>query len=80
MKNTIRKRLKLNVIKFAYKKKNGDIRYATGTNNVMLLNEMYGLNIKSFDSKDRGDLINYYDLGKKGWRCFNENMLTEIKK
>jgi hypothetical protein len=78
MQTKIRKRLKLNVVKFAYKKKNGDIRYATGTNNVMLLNEMYGLNIKENDSIDRGDLINYYDLEKQGWRCFNKQLLTKI--
>jgi hypothetical protein len=78
MQTKIRKRLKLNVVKFAYKKKNGDIRYATGTNNIMLLNEMYGLNIKENDSTDRGDLINYYDLEKQGWRCFNKQLLTKI--
>ncbi len=78
MKTKIRERLKLNVVKFAFKKKNGDIRYATGTNNVMLLNEMYGLNLKENDSIDRGDLINYYDLEKKGWRCFNKELLTKI--
>ena len=78
MKNTIRKRLKLNVVKFAFKKKNGDTRHAVGTNNIMLLNEMYGLNLKDNSSVDRGDLINYYDLEKKGWRCFNKELLTKI--
>jgi len=78
MENKIRKRLKLNVVKFAFKKKNGETRYATGTNNIMLLNEMYGLNLKENDGLDRGNLINYYDLEKKGWRCFNKELLTKI--
>ena len=78
MKTKIRERLKLNVVKFAFKKKNGETRYATGTNNIMLLNEMYGLNLKENDSIERGDLINYYDLEKKGWRCFNKKLLTKI--
>jgi hypothetical protein len=78
MENKIRKRLKLNVVKFAFKKKNGETRYATGTNNIMLLNEMYGLNLKDNSSVDRGDLINYYDLEKMGWRCFNKELLTKI--
>ena len=78
MKTKIRERLKLNVVKFAFKKKNGETRYATGTNNIMLLNEMYGLNLDESSGVDRGDLINYYDLEKKGWRCFNKELLTKI--
>ncbi len=78
MQKHIRERLKLNVVKFAFKKKNGETRYAVGTNNVILLNEMYGLNLDDSSGVDRGDLINYYDLEKKGWRCFNKELLTKI--
>lgn len=80
MKNTIRQRLKLNVVKFAYKKKNGDMRYATGTNNIMLLNEMYGFNLdkRDEDEQQRNGLITYFDIEKQGWRCFRDELLTKV--
>jgi len=79
-KKTLRQRLKLSVVKFSYLKKNGEKRYATGTNNIDLLNIVFGLNIKSNDSKSiTDDLTIYYDVEKMGWRCLrNENLLEII--
>lgn len=76
---TMRKRLKLNVVKFAFKKKNGELRYATGTTNIMLLNEMYGLNLEdNGEGTERNGITSYYDLEKMGWRCFKTESLTQI--
>ncbi len=46
MEKSIRQRLQLSVVKFAVKKKNGEVRYATGTTNISLLNEVFNLNIE----------------------------------
>jgi hypothetical protein len=76
----LRNRLKLSVVKFSYKKKNGDTRQATGTNNIELLNVVFGLDMKQTTSNNiSDDLTIYYDVEKMGWRCLrNENLLEII--
>lgn len=80
MKKNIRQRLKLSVVKFSYLKKNGDVRYATGTTNIDLLNDLFNLNIEATEEKEqqRNGTTPYYDFAQKGWRCFKDDNLIEI--
>jgi hypothetical protein len=80
MEKNIRKRLQLSVVKFAYKKKNGEVRYATGTTNIPLLNELFNLNIEEKEQvgQQRNGTTPYYDLAKKGWRCFKDENFIEV--
>tara|TARA_R110000744_G_scaffold49488_1_gene107512 strand:- start:214 stop:465 length:252 start_codon:yes stop_codon:yes gene_type:complete len=80
MEKTIRQRLNLSVVKFAFKKKNGEVRYATGTTNIPLLNELFDLKIEEkeqVEQKSNGTTP-YFDLGKMGWRCFKNDTIIEI--
>tara|TARA_R110000737_G_scaffold15892_2_gene32821 strand:+ start:301 stop:552 length:252 start_codon:yes stop_codon:yes gene_type:complete len=80
MEKTIRQRLNLSVVKFAFKKKNGEVRYATGTTNIPLLNELFDLKIEEkeqVEQKSNGTTP-YFDLGKMGWRCFKDDAIIEV--
>lgn len=57
-----------NPVKFSYKKKNGEIRTATGTLNVNVMGEENAPSGK-LDSYNE-DTIRYYDLNSNGWRSF----------
>ena len=57
-----------NPVKFSYKKKNGEIRTATGTLNVNVMGEDNAPSGK-LDSYNE-DTIRYYDLNSEGWRSF----------
>jgi len=57
-----------NPVKFSYKKKNGEIRTATGTLNVDVMGEENAPSGK-LDSYNE-DTIRYYDLNSEGWRSF----------
>ena len=80
MEKTIRQRLNLSVVKFAFKKKNGEVRYAIGTTNINLLNELFNLKIEEKEGvkQQRNGTTPYYDLGKMSWRCFKDENLIEI--
>ena len=82
MENNIRQRLELSVVKFAFRKKNGETRYATGTTNIPLLNERFSLKLNEEDYKaqKRNGTTTYYDLGAMNWRCFRDDSLIEIIK
>ncbi len=75
----LRKRLKLSVVKFSFKKKNGDIRYATGTTNTELLNIVFGLNLSPYEPETKKDgITTYYDIEKRNWRSLRDENLIEI--
>jgi len=80
MEKNIRQRLELSVVKFAYTKKDGKVRYATGTNNIPLLNELFSLSLNEndYDAQKRNGTTTYYDLGAMNWRCFRDDSLIEI--
>ncbi len=78
MTKKLRERLKLNIVYFVYKKKDGEIRNARGTTNITLLNVFFGQNIMSHKEITRDELITYYDIDKLGWRCLKEDNLIEI--
>jgi len=79
MENKLRKRLKLSVVKFSFKKKNGETRYATGSTNIDMLNLVFGLNLKSFkEETNRDGITTYYDIEKGNWRSLRDESLIEI--
>ena len=79
MENKLRKRLKLSVVKFSFKKKNGETRYATGSTNIDMLNLVFGLNLKSFkEETNRDGITTYYDIEKRNWRSLRDESLIEI--
>jgi len=57
-----------NPVKFSYKKKNGEIRTATGTLNVNVMGEENAPSGKLESYNE--DTIRYYDLNSEGWRSF----------
>lgn len=80
MGKNIRQRLNLSVVKFSFKKKNGDLRHATGTTNISLLNELFDLNLeeKEQSEQQRNGTTPYYDIDSKGWRCFKDENFIEV--
>tara|TARA_R110002096_G_C14353323_1_gene703288 strand:- start:529 stop:777 length:249 start_codon:yes stop_codon:yes gene_type:complete len=79
MEKKLRKRLKLSVVKFSFKKKNGETRYATGSTNIDMLNIVFGLNLKSFkEETNRDGITTYYDIEKRNWRSLRDESLIEI--
>ena len=79
-KDKLRDRLKLSVIKFAYKKKNGEVRYAIGTTNSELLDVVFNIKLKGQETEQdsRAGITNYFDIEKRGWRSLRNNNLIEI--
>mgnify|MGYP003627795370 FL=1 len=79
MENKLRQRLKLSVVKFSFKKKNGQTRYATGSTNIDMLNVVFGLNLKAFkEETNRDGITTYYDIEKRNWRSLRDESLIEI--
>ena len=79
MENKLRKRLKLSVVKFSFKKKNGETRYATGSTNIDMLNLVFGLDLKTFkEETNRDGITTYYDIEKRNWRSLRDESLIEI--
>ena len=79
IQNKLRERLKLDFVRFKYKKKDGNIRHAFGTNNPKYLYKFFNVVLDS-DGKQKAsdDLITYYDCDKKGWRCLRSDNLIDI--
>jgi len=79
MQNKLRKRLELSVVRFSFKKKNGETRYATGSTNIEMLNALFKLNMKPFkEETNRDGITTYYDIEKKNWRSLRDESLIEI--
>ena len=77
--NTIRMYLNKALIKFIYKTKNGNRRFASGTTNKKFLLKNFGLELKDqYNLKD--GLITYYDTDKRNWRSFITDNFKEINK
>lgn len=71
----LRKKLQEGVVKFTYKKVNGDIREATGTTNLDHIQE--GDHPKGTGTAKPG-IVNYYDTEKMAWRSFHEDQLIDV--
>jgi hypothetical protein len=79
MESKLRERLKLSVVRFSFKKKNGQTRYATGSTNIDMLNLVFGLNLKTFkEETNRDGITTYYDIEKRNWRSLRDESLIEI--
>jgi len=69
---------------FAYYKKNGEARVATGTTNPDLIKVWESISnreAKQFPpavSDDSDTVVKYYDLNVNGWRSFDVNRLIEV--
>lgn len=78
LNDQLTKRLASGIVKFAYKKRNGDIRVATGTNvpqNIWNMGGEFADVGYNFSNK----ATRYYDLDKNGFRSFSKENLLEIK-
>jgi len=79
MENKLRKRLKLSVVKFSFKKKNGETRYATGSTNIEMINSLFGMKLDEFKEEvNRDGITTYYDIEKRNWRSLRDESLIEI--
>ena len=63
VKNNLHKQL----IKFIYKTKAGNRRFASGTTHKGFLKTHFNIDLKD-DFKNREGVITYYDTDKKAWR------------
>ena len=72
----LRQKLQEGVVKFTYKKVNGDIREATGTRNFNHIPEE--ANPKGTGVVKPG-IIAYYDLDVQGWRSCYEDQLVDVQ-
>ena len=74
VKNNLHKQL----IKFIYKTKAGNRRFASGTTHKGFLKTHFNIDLKD-DFKNREGVITYYDTDKKAWRSFfREENLRDI--
>jgi hypothetical protein len=68
-KDQIEETLKKGVFNFKYTKKDGTERIASGTRNMEFIKA------QGAEPTGRGTqttaYVNYYDLGKEAWRCFD---------
>ena len=73
LKNNLDKQL----IKFIYKTKDGNRRFASGTTHKAFLKQNFNIELKDTYSSREG-LITYFDTDKKNWRSFREENLKDI--
>lgn len=64
-------KLNAGVVCFTFRKKNGEIRYAAGTNNQNCMDETPVANTSN-------TLINYFDLTKRAWRNVSKGNIMRI--
>lgn len=78
-KEVIRSILKHNKVEFTFEKKDGTLREAEGTCNVIeAIKVDETAKPKGTGRSEPDHLIKYYDLEKKGWRSFQFHKLREI--
>lgn len=74
---TLNELLNKGVVKFSYKKKNGEVRNAIGTKNFDYVSENFGDEMLPKGGNTYTDeVIRYFDTNSEGWRSFRkENFL-----
>lgn len=74
---TLNELLNKGVVKFSYKKKNGEVRNAIGTKNFDYVSENFGEEMLPKGGHIYTDeVIRYFDTNSEGWRSFRkENFL-----
>ena len=69
--------LKNGVVRFSYRKTDGSVREAVGTLNPAILDLFTGSDKPKSRNQGSPDCVHYFDLERKGWRCFcPENLIT----
>lgn len=77
MLNYLKNNLTDQLIKFIYKTKSGERRFASGTNHKAFIKKNFNIDLKD-DYKTRNGLITYFDTDKRNWRSFKEQNLKDI--
>ena len=70
----LKETMRTKTVSFRFYKKDGSIREAEGTLNPKDID----YDFKDSDKKERHDLIKYWDLEKKSFRCFNVGNLITV--
>ena len=65
-----------NVVSFTYRKVNGEIRKATGTRNLALVETQTGISVPTPKGKEQPN--SYYDINVMGWRSYKPENLISI--
>ena len=65
-----------NVVSFTYRKVNGEIRNATGTRNLALVETQTGISVPTPKGKEQPN--SYYDINVMGWRSYEPENLISI--
>ena len=65
-----------NVVSFTYRKVNGEIRNATGTRNLALVETQTGISVPTPKGKEQPN--SYYDINVMGWRSYKPENLVSI--
>lgn len=72
----LNERLKKEVVKFKFMKKNGEERIATGTRMSSYLEEKNA--VPTGNGSEKSNVTTYYDIEKEGWRSFSNDSFIEI--
>lgn len=67
------------VVKFTFKKKNGELRHARGTKKMDKIESIDEGAIPSGKGTPKTGVIVYFDLDKSAWRSFQEESLVSIE-
>ena len=74
--NSLRTLLARNIVRFTFKKVNGEIRHAVGTRNLDIARAKTGEDIPAPRFGEQP--YSYYDVEKKGWRSYKPELLISI--
>ena len=68
LSDTLHNLLKNNIVIFTFRKKDGTIRKAKGTRNLVLASSALGYNVRVPNGEEQPN--SYYDIDKDGWRSY----------
>ena len=74
--NSLRTLLARNIVRFTFKKVNGEIRHAIGTRNLSIAEEHTGCFIQAPKGEEQPN--SYFDVEKMGWRSYKPELLISI--
>lgn len=74
--DTLHNLLKNNIVLFTFRKKDGTIRKAKGTRNLVLASSALGYNVRVPKGEEQPN--SYYDIDKDGWRSYIPSNVISI--
>ena len=74
--NSLRTLLARNIVRFTFRKVNGEIRHAVGTRNLQLAEKHTGCFIQTPKGEEQPN--SYFDVEKMGWRSYKPELLLSI--